>query len=155
MYKLKQGAKVYLCGASNQLGVYMNSIQKLKENSLDDPIKQRVLDVLPDVIKEKTFREGVVNFSLFRSKVTNGKMKLIPYGNLRTPYLINNSMLSEGIAEDISKVTNIPFNDVERVVKSIAIEAKETLKSSTCFIIKGLCRVYLDAGKIRISTTRL
>ena len=121
---------------------------------LTDNLRAKVLAELPNVIIEKTKRDGKVNFSLFKSTITNGKVKFIPYGNLRKPYLINNSMLSEDIAKEISTSLALPEKEVSDVIRSIANEAKESLISSASYVIKDLCRIYMDSGKIRVSMMR-
>jgi hypothetical protein len=134
----------------------MNVKKPSQVNALnhDPTVKEKVLEALPKVLIDKTKRDGKVNFSLFKSTITNGKVKLIPHGNLRTPYLINNSMLSSEIAEEISDSLQIPVEDVSDVIKSIANEAQNALTLSSSFVIKGLCRIYMDSGKIRVSMTR-
>lgn len=112
-----------------------------------------VMKALPRVIVERTIRDGKMNFSLFKSTLTSGRVKFIPHGHQRTPYLINNTMLSRELLQDLANELSMPIDDVTNVVCSIAVDAKRALSQnqSAVFKVEGLCKVYLDGGKLRVS----
>lgn len=116
----------------------------------------QVYSVLPKIINHAAQKYGEINFSLFKATMSKGKVKLIPHGHLRAPYLINNFMLSDLISLEIAADTKLDINIVRPIVESVAINAKSELEKGhgSSFRINGLCRIYVDNGKIRVSTRK-
>lgn len=127
----------------------------MNEITIQQGIKfSEVISELPNSIKETAQKYGEVSFTLFKATMSKNSVKLLPHGHLRTPYLINDVMLSHLIVKDLAIRTGTPETEVEGILKQLTLKAKRSLEKGVPFRIDGLCRVYVDAGKIRVSAFR-
>jgi hypothetical protein len=147
------------CGASwfinegGSVGVSLGAGQSEEHFGVN---MQTVLASLPSVIFRTASEFGEASFSLFKAKKTKNMIKLLPHGNLRTPYLINSVMMSQQLIEQLSIATGLSAEDVANAVRDVTSAAKKALSNGegSAFRIEGLCIVYVGKGKIRVSALK-
>ena len=139
-------------GSKSYITAYANDISDVSNVSIEKVLA--VVNAMPDAIQTSVVNCREVNCALFKASRSAKGIKYLPHGHMRTPLLLGNVQPTPIFIESIAQCSGLSIADVESIASGIVSVARRNLGrgDGAFYIIPNVCRLYVDNGRIRITT---
>lgn len=138
--------------STSYLDAYSADISDVSKVSVEKVIM--AVKAIPQAIESSVDSCREVNCALFKASRSAKGIKYLPHGHMRTPLLLGNVQPTPAYIERLCEHSTLLHSEVEQISKAIVLKAKIALGQGdgSFYIIPNVCRIYVDNGRIRVTT---